>query len=159
FDGLVNLLRADGRHQEAEKMIHQAIDFYTKVAASQPNFRQELARPYANLARVLRDARKPKEAEQAFRQACTYCQDLASNSPRTPTSGWEESTARCDFAWCLRDAGQHAEAEKQVRQGLELRRQVAAEVPTDPGYRQELGHVNSFLARWLGKGREQEQEQ
>ena len=42
---LVNLLKVGGRHQEAEKVLRQAIELYEKLAAACPNdtgFKQEL---------------------------------------------------------------------------------------------------------------------
>ena len=81
---LVKLFNATGRPEQLEKIHRRGIAVYEKLAADHPNlpdYLQELANRHRSLADVLRDSKRPEEAEQAYRQALEIYGQLIKASP------------------------------------------------------------------------------
>ena len=85
YDALVNILKADGRMQDALKVYRQAIDFYTRLVTNDPGgpaFRVALADAYGKVAGPLREAGQIPESEQAALKSVEIDEKLATIFPQ-----------------------------------------------------------------------------
>src|SRR4029078_9916549 len=87
---VVSLLAGSGRLREAEQAHRQALDLYEKLTQSVEPLagqfhRQELAWAYMNLARVLKNGQRLKEAGDANLKALALCEKLDADFPADET--------------------------------------------------------------------------
>ena len=75
-DNLGGLLLNEDRYAEAETLLQQSVGLLEKLAGESPDnpmYQQNLAGGRNNLGLLLSATGRPGEAEQAFRQAPTFC--------------------------------------------------------------------------------------
>src|SRR5262249_48885959 len=134
YEALMNLLRGSARPQEAVQLGRQAIDFYDKLAAKQPNelnIKLELAKRYASLGGLFRDRGKRKEVVETYRLAIGEYQTLLTGFPE-PSHIQEFMHVVSNLANLLKAAGQPIEAEKVYRQAISFYEKLSAEQPNVP---------------------------
>ncbi len=120
YDCLVNVLKADGRVQDALKVDRRAIDFYAQLVTNvpdEPAFRVALADAYKKMADLLREAGQMPESEQAAHKSIEIYEKLAADFPNVP-----EYQSRRFRSWTrsLELADNSAEAARALSKCLEL---------------------------------------
>ena len=85
-------------------------------------------------------------AEQAFGESLRIWEDLTQNT-RAPST-YRQNLALCLFnlGWIFSEQGRQAEAERVMRRGLSIIDDLAAQVPPDEGFDQDVARIRQFLA-------------
>jgi tetratricopeptide (TPR) repeat protein len=99
-----------------------------------------LARNHNNLGNLLSAIGRPKEAEEAYREALAIRKQLAAEFPNRPDYRHELARNHNNLGNLLSAIGRPKEAEEAYREALAIRKQLAADFPNRPDYRQDLGH-------------------
>jgi tetratricopeptide (TPR) repeat protein len=103
----------------------------------QPDIRQDLGRTYYNLGLLLSDAKRPAEAEAAYRDALALWRQLATESPRVPGYQVGAAGTLALLGLLLYETGRPVEGEAAWREALALWKRLTDEFPNVPMYRDE----------------------
>jgi tetratricopeptide (TPR) repeat protein len=122
YEALMNLLKTSARPQEAVELGRQAIDFYDKLAAKQPNdpnVKLELAKRYASLGGVLDqlglellEQKKWAEAEPLLRECVTIREEAQPDA-------WNTFNAQSMLGAALLGQKKYTEAEPLLLKGYQ----------------------------------------
>jgi tetratricopeptide (TPR) repeat protein/serine/threonine protein kinase len=130
YNHLGLFLASTGRGSEAEKAHRQALDIYQTLARArlpedQDRWRrQELMWTQENLGYLAKNTGRPKDAENAFRQAVSLGEQLNSDFPGQNYISWMTRNYR-NLVMLLAANGRVDEADKAYRRLLELAPQSA----------------------------------
>jgi tetratricopeptide (TPR) repeat protein len=159
---LVNLLKASGRHQDADRAQRQALDFYEKLAAPWPNepvLKLELTEFYLELIAHRKDSGKQKEAEHLSRELVSFLQQQLENDPSSEDCRRGLAYAHHRLAETLiPDRNRSKEAEEHFRQSLALFDKLIEDFPSDLTCVEMVGHNQRWLFGLLPSDRLQEAE-
>src|SRR5262249_44916264 len=94
-----------GRKAEADVAMRQARDGFAKLAAeaTEPLYRQKLARSHNFLGVLLRDLGKRPEAREQHLEALTILEKLAADFPTKPVYRFDLAANRIDLGNLLRE--------------------------------------------------------
>jgi tetratricopeptide (TPR) repeat protein len=152
YHGLGGVLKAGGRHQEAEDLLRRAVALAQKLAAEFPavaEYRGDLCRAHSELGGLFRETGRKAEAERAYRQALDLGRQLVAEAS-TPAGTRLQLYGACRLLGnLLNEAGRYQEAEEPYRQALDLARQLLAAQPTAAEHRHNLAISQMSLARLL----------
>ncbi|MGI8978125.1 MAG: protein kinase domain-containing protein [Pirellulaceae bacterium] len=157
YNNLGILLCDTDRPKEAAKAHADALALQKHLAADfpgNPKFRQDLARSHSNLGNLLKVTYRFKEAESAYAEALAIEKQLAADFPGQPefrrelAAGYDNLGALLQLT-LRKDRLQ--EAEKAHVEALAVFKQLAADFPTRPEFRQDLALSYNNLAALLGK--------
>ncbi len=158
---LQRLLEAANSPDEAEKFYRHIVALLkTQVDQSHaaPRFRQQLAHFHEARGLALHWTR-PKEAEEAYRQALPLAEVLASEFPELPSVCILLGNCRIDLANLYLTSHQPDEAARFCRPNLPLADGLAAKFPDDRLIRELRGRTYEVWGRVLAEtGRRQEAE-
>jgi serine/threonine protein kinase/Flp pilus assembly protein TadD len=146
-----DILSEASRRQQAEQRCRQALAIYRDLSAEQRDstqyYRTNLAEAHQALGRLL--AYHPREAEEAFREACKLCQELVAD-------GRDQTTCRGHLILSYRSLGQFLanqgrleEAETAFRQAIDGIDQLGGSVDRW-GWRRTRENYQFELSRVLG---------
>jgi serine/threonine protein kinase/Tfp pilus assembly protein PilF len=131
YSGLYRGFFDGGRFADAADACHQAIVLFETLAADfperSPHAQEYRAYSHRNLGHSLAKDGKPREAEQAFRQASAIWSELAASDPNRP--GYRNALAS-DQGWLgdlFQQTGRKSEAIDAWRQAAQLLEKVVAE--------------------------------
>jgi tetratricopeptide (TPR) repeat protein len=152
YNNLGILLNDTSRPKDAEKAYADALAIQKQLAADFPtrlDFRHDLARSHVNLGNMLRTAYRFKEAETAYTEARAILKQLAADFPGRPE--FRHGLAMtCDNLGALLQAtlrrDRLKEAEAAQIEALAIFKQLAADFPTRPDFRQDLALSHNNLA-------------
>jgi serine/threonine protein kinase len=160
--GLGMALASDGRANEAEKSLQQAVDLFEKLVAefpSEPLYRHELVWALHAFGTALREIRV-EEAEQATRRALAIAHKLIIDFPTVPEYQVDIGLCHYGLGCLLQEAGPLQEAEQAFRQAVHLFEKLVFQFPNVPGYQAQRLEASYKLGQLvLEDGRLQEAEQ
>jgi serine/threonine protein kinase len=148
---LATLRFVDAQHEEAKKLLDQALDLLKNLPASihtTRKYRYILACCHDGRAILHSDAR-PREAEQAFRQALELWQGLGTDYPTNPQYQLRWGLTLHNLSRQLRAPGEAAEAQQLFEQGIAHTRAAVKLDSENPTYQQALRDQYSNLAAAL----------
>jgi eukaryotic-like serine/threonine-protein kinase len=149
YGDLASILGRAGQVDQAREASARSTALQEKLIAQLPNvptYRDLAARKLMQVALGLADSR-PREAEEAFRQALQAWQKLAGDFPAAHEYTIEFARAQFKFAVAL--AGPLKRPDDAIlvfREGYEKLKKLAAEYPAEPRYRRELAFAPRELA-------------
>jgi serine/threonine protein kinase len=155
YNDLGILLTDTGRPKEAEKADADALAIQKQLAADFPRkaeFRQDLARSHSNLGNMFRTTYRFKEAEKAYTEALAIQKQLAADFPKRPEFRQELAGSYDNLGGLLyltRRKDRLKEAVTACTEALAIYKQLAADFPTRPEFRQDLALCHNNLAGLL----------
>ncbi|HEY7427792.1 MAG TPA: tetratricopeptide repeat protein [Gemmataceae bacterium] len=144
--------------QEAAAAYCQGLTILETLVAefpAHPDCQERLAKNYGNLLRVLKSARRVREAQEVLRRALKFYERMAAAHPNEP--GLRDGLARSHHnrAKLSREIGQPKEVAKAFREAIALGEKLAADFPTQPEYRQHVADTYGDLAYLLMRQQEE----
>ena len=124
-----------------------------------PDYRFDLAHSCFGLADLLRGNKRPREAEDLYRQALALFEKLAGEFPSRDNYRMEAGHTLWQVAGTALDSGRPEEAEKPFRQALAVFEKLAVDFPQNRYYRWEQCFSNwnvAWVLRLLGRGKDAE---
>jgi tetratricopeptide (TPR) repeat protein len=143
-----------GKGDEALREYRQARDLRTSLVKDHPDlpaYRQELARTYDNLGRLLSDQGQWDEALRAYQQAQNLLGGLVKDYPDRPLYRQELARAHQNLAVLLSDQGQRDEALGEYRQARDLLGGLVKDNPDVFEYQVDLAHTSLNRASLLAQ--------
>jgi serine/threonine protein kinase len=151
------LRRALGKHQEAELDFGQANAMLERLAEQfpqRPEYRQQLATSCLDLGELLMNTNRLADAESVTRKAIGISEQLMAEFPA------ELAQQSCLAGSCsnlgmilsgmIGGRARPREAEEAFRRAVKTHEKLAAESPTEPDYRHNLGNALNNLAMLRG---------
>ena len=157
----------NGDLEAAEKVLRTnlaAVELLIRNCPEEKRYRRQRSRSLAGLARVLRNAGRLTDAEQAFRQALESAQEVAEEFKDVPeglTYRQEVAEYRQALASVLIQTGRFADAEQMQAQALATWEKLVHDFPGVPGYADNLAlvHHDRGHLRWAaGRATEAEED-
>jgi serine/threonine protein kinase/tetratricopeptide (TPR) repeat protein len=158
------VFRKTGRLQQAEQAYDQALGIQAQLTAEfpeEPNYRKDLARTLYYIANVLEFTGRRPEAEQTYRRAVRVLTQLVVNFPDVLLYRYNLAGALKDLSMLLDTSpgrsrpgaldtpGPLREAAELLEQSVALYRQLLAELPAHPDYRDGLSRSLNVLGNVL----------
>ena len=137
--------KAQGAYRRAIVRFQALVDEF----ATEPAYRQDLGRCYANLGAVLENTRRLDEAAKVFRQAIVHRQKLKELSPTNKNYQQELADSYHRLAAVFSAGDQIKQAEEAFAQAVSLQKQMVADSPKEPKYQLALAAVHFDLAYLL----------
>jgi serine/threonine protein kinase/Flp pilus assembly protein TadD len=137
-----------GQDPEAEEAFHKGIALLQELVTEQPaaEYRVQLAKATAEMARFLRAAKGPAEAEPPQRQALALQEVLVAEAPREPEYRRLLGLSYGNLAGYLHALKRYAEAAEAGRKGLEVFEELVRQYPAKADY----NHGLAFALHNLG---------
>jgi tetratricopeptide (TPR) repeat protein len=132
---LANSLGESGDLDGALAGLSESIELAT---ATTPDKKLRVAEGCSQLARLLRDKDRFKQAERTYRQAIALRDPLADNAP--PQLRLAQANDYNDLAFVLKPDSRWPESERAVRTGLAFKQALAREFPDNRDYRIHVAH-------------------
>jgi len=143
---LAMVLSRLGQRSDAERIVRECISIVEALMSDfplVPEYREELARTYANLGLLLHEIGPERAEERArvFDQAGKLFQALVAEYPGVPSYRYGLAVSRDALGQFFRATRRWKEAEKSYREAVELGEGLVSADPTNAYYR-------PFLAGW-----------
>jgi tetratricopeptide (TPR) repeat protein len=140
-------------------LLQDALRFYEDLLAEQadePDLRQETARAYRRLGRILEDLMQSARAEQAYGESVARLRDLVAEFPATAAYRFDLGVSLTHQAavWDLLD--RTTEADQGYREAADIFTQLA-DAAREPEYRKQLARTHVKQARVQNKLRHREE--
>ena len=135
------LLRATGRHREAESQLRKAIDVHGRLADSSPRLpshRYQLAKTKSHLATLLSDLRRQTDAEIAHREAVSLLKELSEQYPHRVLFHSELAKSHHELGTLLASNRRHADAAESLQEAIALLEPLTVDTPEAPEYQADL---------------------
>ena len=108
-----------------------------------------LAVTHIELGTLLKDSRKPSEADSEYRKALAIQQELANINPKVPSYRDNAANTANNLSIVLRRLGHAAEARELCERAVAIREALIMENPSTTGYR--TGLAETCLKRGLAR--------
>ncbi len=148
---LGNVLREQGRLEEAEAEYRQAIAISQQLADDSPavtQYRDFLCKHHTTLGNLLKDTGRSMEAVAELRMALAIHPKLADDGPAVTDFRIGLADSHQDLGWVLFDSGRSTEAEAEHRKTLAIHQKLADDNPAVADLRSRLAVSHKDLG-WL----------
>jgi tetratricopeptide (TPR) repeat protein len=119
---------------EAEDFHSSAGDANRAAFDDTAQYHSRLAAIHNNLAELLQNTGRRREAEESYRRALRVQQTLVDALPNVPDHQWLLALIHGNLGTLLWHANRHDEAKTALRRSLEIREKLATDFPKMPAY-------------------------
>jgi tetratricopeptide (TPR) repeat protein/tRNA A-37 threonylcarbamoyl transferase component Bud32 len=141
--------RERGRHEEAEKKFRRLLDLQKQIVGEDPSprNRHDHSKGWQGLGIVLRETRRPDEAERSYKEAISILNALVRDFPFTHSYRFQLGDAYTNLVPVYTDMGKLEEARQAAGQAIEIFRKLVDDHPEIPKYGFRLGRAHGEMAR------------
>ncbi len=137
-------------HRRVKENVLEVYERLLAEAASDPEFRLEMAHTFSHVGSIRSSLGQLTEAEEAFRRGVALAKELVAESPDRPDYRRALALCRSSYTRCLEAQGSCSEERgREARAGLELWLGLVKESPANTDHQFYLGESQRQLASFL----------